>query len=75
MTKIENRYVRLEWSRKSFITYLTKYHNLIKEEMLQFSLDMNMNHIDEVYMILFECYIPTLKEFKGKVIKIDEESR
>lgn len=65
----ENDFTRLENKRKLFITYLNKYNQLIKEEMCQFSLDKNTTHLDEVYFILFECYMTTIRDFKSQILK------
>ena len=67
-----NLYLNYDTYRKSFITSLNSFNNRIRQEMVQFSLDLDINHIDMVYMLLFECYIPCIKDFKFKFLKMKE---
>ena len=63
MPKI-NPYLNFDTFRKTFITTLNLYNTRIREEMLQFSLDFNSSHIDLVYEMLFEKYLPAIAEFR-----------
>lgn len=65
-----NILLNYDTSRKNFITHLNSYNSRIREEMVQFSLDLDINHIDYVYELLFEFYIPCIKDFKLKFMKM-----
>lgn len=64
-------YQRYEVRRKAFLTRYTKSVNFIKQELLQYSLDLNNSHLDFVYEMLFNdlidsvnCFINDFKKFK-----------
>ena len=63
MVSKSDLYIRYETRRKSFITRYTKYSNQIKQELLQYSLDLNESHIEFVYECLFRFHYDLINSF------------
>ena len=64
--KIDKAYLyqNYDTARKSFITSIQYWSRLIREEMVQYSLDLDSNHIDFVYEMIIENFIPRILDFK-----------
>lgn len=57
-------YQNFDTARKTFISSISYWSRLIREEMVQYSLDLNDNHIDFVYEMIIENLIPRILDFK-----------